>query len=93
MRMFDKSETRYKTAWNHSFVLNNQIACRIELTDDLFSMKSLLLVTSDFIDIQTYQSVNASPAHKTVDFQTFSLDFVLEEIVNAGKTMKLTTDK
>lgn len=89
MRMFDKSETRYKTAWNHSFVLNNQIACRIELTDDLFFYEE----TSDFIDIQTYQSVNASPAHKTVDFQTFSLDFVLEEIVNAGKTMKLTTDK
>lgn len=44
--MFDKSETRYKTAWNHSFVLNNQIASRIELTDELFFYEEI--ATCDF---------------------------------------------
>lgn len=41
-----------------------------------FSMKRFLLVTSEFIDIQIYQSVNASPAHKTVEEQFIFSDFL-----------------
>lgn len=33
-------------------------------------------MTSEFTDIQTYQSVNASPAHKTVEEQFIFSDFL-----------------